>query len=1230
MKSLILAAIASSLTISGAFGATPLLGIVDGGTGNVNGYSRNAPPAPVPNGVMQYDSNGNPVSVTAATARANLATKALYGGICDGTSHPLSANYPNLAAAQAKYPAAQSISDETDWAAMTALVTNFRVNLGVAYTGSSYMDAKDWGQCVLNKTLDITNIRTHSAYLDFSGTSVFSSVSGPKSIAVDNTMANFSVVNNLTIRNFGSAVADIGFMSGRNSTLNRANQVSYYNLHVVGSFSVASAYNFAGEVNQYYSPVLTNAASGGIAFAADGLHHLTFTDGTPVASQIMGNTAPTDTIASFYQLQVSGGTIETTGVGGTPVWFATLSAPTFDNVYVAATGGPLATATNYVSYSITGMNQSTHIQGDESVGVTINSHAEAGTIGAAAVVLFSGPNTTQTLMNFTYRDPGYGAITNIFKADTGVSSITMPGMKLDLGNVHGGKFVFDQPSVYHLQGAFNLGNAYTNLFWNLDNQHWIGSLQWSGGIIFNGQGNLKPYGMNVTLAAGGVNITGVGSIAGYSVSAPSGYGGNTSGVYTFPTVTISPPDVAGGTQALAHVNDWGFYFAPQVGGGANWVLGGSGYSANDILTGVGGTSATPYQVKVLTVDGSGSILTWAKQTTGSYTVSPSMPASFTGGTGTGATISRVAWTPNNITNDAAGSGYLAPTITVNDVPVSNAAPPTIAITVTPGTVSINGFTALGDTAYDVFAGQGAGASNSPAGGATENTGFGYNALNSVTTNTYNTGFGYKAGELYTGTSVGGVAANHALSAFGGNAGGTVTTGPDNTALGASAMFSTDGTGLTTGSDNLAVGVHTLTHLTSGGFNVAIGNESMVGCNNWTGFPSCLLTGSENTGIGDHTLANIQGGAFENTAVGANAGLLVTTATENIFLGTFTGAHVANGDTAITGTLNTLIGRDLRLPTGATSNYLNIGNLITGTGLTQGGGAVNGTIAINGTLNVASSATIQGVVIASNAGSTYLGPNAGQTISGGQFNTAVGKNALYSTDGVVGTGSSNLAFGFDTLTHLTSGTQNVAMGSASMIGCGVESGAPSCTLTGSLNVGVGYQTLKNIQGAAAGNLAIGGNAMLGLTTGTNNTSVGYNAGSNITTGASNTIIGYNMQAQSPTSTWYLTVANVYEADAFKGHAFFGMGAGGVVPTLSGCGTGAALDAYATDVSGRITTGPGATGCTLTFGSAYAHVVHATVTEESIVSGGISYIPSATNIVISGAVASTYIDYKVDGQ
>lgn len=68
--------------------------------------------------------------------------------------------------------------------------------------------------------------------------------------------------------------------------------------------------------------------------------------------------------------------------------------------------------------------------------------------------------------------------------------------------------------------------------------------------------------------------------------------------------------------------------------------GGSGYSANDILTAstVNTLNSNGLKFKVLTVDGSGTILTFDIEDAGNYTTPPSTPTSPSGGTGSGASF----------------------------------------------------------------------------------------------------------------------------------------------------------------------------------------------------------------------------------------------------------------------------------------------------------------------------------------------------------------------------------------------------------------------------------------------------------------------------------------------------------------------------------------------------------------------------------------------------------------
>jgi len=157
----------------------------------------------------------------------------------------------------------------------------------------------------------------------------------------------------------------------------------------------------------------------------------------------------------------------------------------------------------------------------------------------------------------------------------------------------------------------------------------------------------------IDLAAGssGVNISNGGTVTALTGTANGSY-------TTVPTITISPPTTAGGTQATGTV-------AMQA-LNAIIVSGGSGYAVNDTITFVGGTFTTAVTLTVLTISGS-AVATVSVTNGGTYTGLPSNPISTTSsGAGTGATFNTTSWgvrtTAYTITN--AGSGYVEqPTVT---------------------------------------------------------------------------------------------------------------------------------------------------------------------------------------------------------------------------------------------------------------------------------------------------------------------------------------------------------------------------------------------------------------------------------------------------------------------------------------------------------------------------------------------------------------------------------------
>ena len=166
---------------------------------------------------------------------------------------------------------------------------------------------------------------------------------------------------------------------------------------------------------------------------------------------------------------------------------------------------------------------------------------------------------------------------------------------------------------------------------------------------------IQPKGTGaIDLAAGskGVNISNGGTVTAIT--------GTTTGSYTVvPTITISAPTTAGGTQATGTVGMQGITTTLNSGG--------SGYAIGDTITLTGGTFSQAVVLTVATLSGS-AVATFTTSVAGTYTVLPSNPVAqgSTSGSGSGATFNITAWgvrtTAYTITN--AGSGYVEqPTVT---------------------------------------------------------------------------------------------------------------------------------------------------------------------------------------------------------------------------------------------------------------------------------------------------------------------------------------------------------------------------------------------------------------------------------------------------------------------------------------------------------------------------------------------------------------------------------------
>jgi len=253
----------------------------------------------------------------------------------------------------------------------------------------------------------------------------------------------------------------------------------------------------------------------------------------------------------------------------------------------------------------------------------------------------------------------------------------------------------------------------------------------------------------------------------------------------------------------------------------------------------------------------------------------------------------------------------------------------------------------------------------------------------------------------------------------------LTTGVNNTAVGFQALFNN-----TTGNDNTAIGVVALVSNTSGSDNTATGVFTLF----------ANTTGSLNTGYGVNALANNTTGD-QNTATGVNALISNTTADNN----TATGFEALFRNT--TGTQNT-----------ATGAFALVHNSTANNNTADGFQAL-----LNNATGKENTAVGESAFKTANADSnTGVGFQVAFHNTSGARNTAVGHHALLNNS----TGLSNIAVGANAGANLTTGSNNIDIGS---VGVGGES---NTTRIGTLQT---RAFIKGISGSAVTGTAVVVNA-----------------------------------------------------------------------------------------------------------------------------------------------------------
>ena len=421
-----------------------------------------------------------------------------------------------------------------------------------------------------------------------------------------------------------------------------------------------------------------------------------------------------------------------------------------------------------------------------------------------------------------------------------------------------------------------------------------------------------------------------------------------------------------------------------------------------------------------------------------------------------------------------------------------------------------------------------------------NVAVGYQALQNNIVGYSNVAIGYQALQAMNNSSLSSV--NSGQIAIGANAMSAAQPGTrNNVGIGYAALTKT-----TAAAPSVAIGWSSLNNLTTGQHNTAIGYNTL----------NTSQADSYNIAIGDSALSSLNGGSY-NTAIGEGAGYTSTNGQYNTYLGYAANyyattasynTHIGSnnfgggGQNNITGNYNTSLGYNVAYVSTGLTNTINIGyaaSAITSntiqlgnasiTGLTIGTGSLQ-TIAQSPNLYINSSGQVyQSSLNLANTYWSLLG-NSGSTPGTNFIGTTDAKALIFKTNnqtsGILDPIGYNVGFGTGSLTGYTSAsTYNVGIGYNALpitsggtynVALGVN--ALAINTTGSFNIAIGYNALKSFAPTSDGNnIAIGYGALSSWaqTTSNGNTkgavAIGYNSQAAANSAIANTSVGYNSMA-----------------------------------------------------------------------------------------------------------------------
>ena len=545
-------------------------------------------------GVIRYDGD----------AAADVISLRFKGARCDGALHTLASLGYTLSSAQAVFGSrVTSLSQGVDSLAWDAAMDEVRGNstgtTSADFTVQKYAKVVGGsGTCVIDSTIDATLIKSRGVHIDFGGTVLVGQTSGTP--VVDFSADIGVVVNGLTITGSATNSPNIGFLSARPGGINGSTYNVFNQPEASGIFTLAAYFNLNAEdttINQGY---FAQGATGGYGVIEDGINHFGVCSANPAVGCL-----PANQTQSFNTFVCHECKIRTFGTNEVPIWQANTHSHTWEDVYINNKGtGNTPAIVKYFGSGAVSINDNFKDVHFEHLGNT------------GPVVMFTGAASI-TAPLFSFSDHVVQATPYVFVADTGVTSVALPGANIQIGQMGDPAALwYDQPAIYTISGLQFSGDG---VGFNATN--WTGQAC-TPACSLSGTGIGVPAVINVS------QVVHAGPLAAINVTARGAFYRSAT---AFPTVTIAPPPA--GANAAAHVVAFTLNSTGQYAGS------GTGYTAGEVITDTSDTCSVPPIWKVTTVDVSG--VPTGKPTLlnrGYCQAWVAGPVSVTGATGSGLTI----------------------------------------------------------------------------------------------------------------------------------------------------------------------------------------------------------------------------------------------------------------------------------------------------------------------------------------------------------------------------------------------------------------------------------------------------------------------------------------------------------------------------------------------------------------------------------------------------------------